>query len=128
MLLLDTHALIWLASDHSSFSDRVIDELEQQADRLYYSSISLLEMGLLHVKKRVSFQLPPNDMMSKIIAHYGLQEILVDREIAWLSSTLPFIHTDSFDRLLIASAMVHKMIIITKDQTIPLYPSIKTIW
>jgi PIN domain nuclease of toxin-antitoxin system len=40
---------------------------------------------------------------------------------------LPFIHRDPFDRILIAQAISDKLVIVTKDQNIPLY-KVKTVW
>ena len=44
-----------------------------------------------------------------------------------ISSNLPFIHKDPFDRLLIAQALSEDMTLITKDGNIPLY-AVKTVW
>jgi PIN domain nuclease of toxin-antitoxin system len=41
---------------------------------------------------------------------------------------LPDIHSDPFDRILIAEALKNKCRLVTKDETIPLYPDVGTVW
>ena len=41
--------------------------------------------------------------------------------------SLPFIHKDPFDRIIIAQAKEENLTILTKDSNIPLY-DIKTLW
>jgi len=128
MLLLDTHVLIWLGMDNSALSAVALKQLDRYASRLYFSSISILEIGQLHVKRRVQFGVDPEEMVSKVILHYNLEEIPVDREIAWASTQLKDIHADPFDRILIATAKLYGMKLVTKDRIIPTYPGVKTIW
>ena len=128
MLLLDTHVLIWLGMDNSALSAAALKQLDRYANRLYFSSISILEIGQLYAKKKVKFGVDPEEMISKIVLHYNLQEIPVDREIAWASTQLKEIHSDPFDRILIATAKLYGMKLVTKDRIIPTYPGVKTIW
>ena len=42
--------------------------------------------------------------------------------------TLPPIHKDPFDRLLVSQARMNAMTLITKDTVIPQYPDVLTVW
>ncbi len=44
------------------------------------------------------------------------------------AGTLPWIHSDPFDRILVATARLHSLPIITADETIAKYPGIRTLW
>lgn len=57
----------------------------------------------------------------------GLKIIPIIAEALELTKSLPFIHNDPFDRLLIAQAKNENMTLITKDNFIPKY-DVKTIW
>jgi len=128
MLLLDTHVLIWLATDLTQLSPRVKLALREHSDHLYVSSISALEIGLLHNQKRIDLTGDPSVFIETALQQHGLQEISVDQQIAWASTQLKDIHSDPFDRILIATAKLHAMKLVTKDRIIPTYPGVKTIW
>jgi PIN domain nuclease of toxin-antitoxin system len=66
----------------------------------------------------------------------ALKAFLIDNEIGILDininhietlSSLPFIHRDPFDRILVAQCMVEKTVLLTKDDAINLYETIETI-
>ncbi len=128
MLLLDTHALVWLATDLTQLSSRVKLALREHSDRLYISSISALEIGLLHNRKRIELKGNPETFIETALRQHGLQEISVHHEIAWASTQLERIHPDPFDRILVATAKLYGMKLVTKDRIIPTYPGVETIW
>jgi len=57
-----------------------------------------------------------------------LEEIPVDSSVAFKAAALPPIHKDPFDRLIIATALIHKLTIVTCDEKIIQYPRLKTLW
>lgn len=57
----------------------------------------------------------------------GINSLPVDEEAALLVARLPRLHGDPFDRLLIAQAIVHGLIIVTPDEAIARY-GIRTVW
>lgn len=128
MLLLDTHAFIWLALDWSNFPVSLFETLEKEAGDLFISSISAVEMGLLVNSGKVSIPCSCDYFLSRNVDHYGVRQIPVDAEIALASTQLPPIHRDPFDRIIIATAQLHDMVILTKDRVIPTYPKVKAVW
>jgi PIN domain nuclease of toxin-antitoxin system len=128
MLLLDTHALIWLATDLSQLTDNAKTAIRYHASDLYISSITALEVSLLVRGGKLKWGRNPHALFRRAVEHHRLAEVPVDSEIAWISAQLPPIHRDPFDRILIATAQKHKMIILTKDQIIPTYPRVKAVW
>ncbi|MBI4209852.1 MAG: type II toxin-antitoxin system VapC family toxin [Deltaproteobacteria bacterium] len=128
MLLLDTHAWVWLASDPSQLTERVKQKIQEEADQLYVSSISALEIALLAKRERLILPLSPSDFVEKSLSHHGIQEIPVNYSIAIASASLPDVHNDPFDRMIIATALLHKMTLISKDAHIAKYPNVKVLW
>lgn len=55
-------------------------------------------------------------------------ELPIDEAIAAASTELPDLHRDPFDRLLIATAIQHALLLATPDNTMPRYPKLKTLW
>jgi PIN domain nuclease of toxin-antitoxin system len=66
--------------------------------------------------------------VERALGYYGVQELPLNREVAMKGVALPDIHNDPIDRILIAEALQHRCLLVTKDEKIPLYPGVKTIW
>lgn len=128
MLLLDTHALIWLATDLSQLTDVAKAAIRLNASELHVSAISALEISLLTKCGKLKWGKKPLSRFERALKHHCITEIPVGSEIAWESGQLPQIHRDPFDRIIIATAQVHGMTILTKDRTIPTYSKVKAIW
>ena len=127
MYLLDTHAFIWLLSASKLLPPQLRQRLLNDPPELYFSSISGLEIALLIKRQRLSLPLSAADFITKGLSHHHIHEIKVDWKIAVAASNLPDIHDDPFDRILIATANLNGLTMITKDEIIPRYP-VKTIW
>jgi PIN domain nuclease of toxin-antitoxin system len=66
--------------------------------------------------------------MQKAALHHGVQDLPLTREIAMAAVTLPEIHNDPFDRILVAEALHHGCRLVTKDETILRDPGMKAVW
>ena len=128
MLLLDTHALIWLATDLSQLTDAAKSAIRFHASELHISAITALEISLLTKCEKLKWGKNPFLLFERALKHHCVKEVPVDFGVAWQSAQLPPIHRDPFDRIIIATAQKHGMTILTKDRTIPTYPKVKAIW
>ncbi|WP_446008380.1 type II toxin-antitoxin system VapC family toxin [Candidatus Electrothrix sp.] len=128
MLLLDTCALLMLAGRREDIPDRVIKKLTAQADELFISTISSFEIVLKHRLGKLVLPLTAEEWYCKAIEGYAIEEIPVNSAVAMRSASLPFIYKDPCDRIIIATALEHRMPIITPDRMIPQYHGIKVIW
>lgn len=128
MLLLDTHALIWLATDLSELPEAAKSAIRDNAASLYVSSISALEVSLLTQCGKLDWGRNSRARYERALEHHHVTEVPVLGNIAWNSGRLPALHRDPFDRIIIATALEHRMTIVTKDQTIPTYPRVKVVW
>lgn len=128
MLLLDTHALVWLASDQSLLTEHGRDVIRRAAGRLFLSAISSLEIALLVKRNRLDLPLRPEQFVAESLRHHGITEIPVDSKIAMAAAALPDIHNDPFDRILAATAIIHGLELLSKDIVLPRYPGLKVVW
>ena len=128
MLLLDTHAFVWLASDQARLPRSALDTIRRSAGRLYLSAISALEIGILVKRGRLSLPVAPAEFVERALRQHGIQEMPVDRRIALASTQLPDIHNDPFDRIVIATAQIHDLHILSRDRVIPTYPDTVVVW
>ncbi len=128
MLLLDTCALLMLAGRREDLPDKVIKKLAAQADELFVSTISSFEIVLKSRLGKLVLPMPAEEWYRKAVEGYSIEEIPVSSAIAMKSASLPFLHKDPCDRIIIATAVEHKMPVVTADQIIAQYPGIKVIW
>lgn len=128
MLLLDTCVLLWLDSDPARISAHAMENLRIHEQALYFSAISALEIGTKCRKGKLIPPMPPAQWLAEIVRSHGLIEKTIDSEIAMRAASLPLLHSDPFDRLLIATAQIHKMTIVTPDSEIAKYPDITILW
>ena len=127
MVLLDTHTFVWLASDLKMLSPKARQTIDK-ADNLYLSSASVWEVGLLVKKGRLTLPLEASEFVERAVKQHGIMEIPIDGTIALASVGLPMIHNDPFDRVIVATARIYRMSIVSKDQVIPTYPRTKVLW
>ena len=128
MILLDTHALVWLASDPDRLSDAARACIRANPASLHISVVSAWEMSLLIKRGRLTLPLPPEEFLTRAIAHHGLIELPLTRQVAQASVSLPDLHNDPFDRVLIAECHARALSLISCDTVIPRYPGIRVVW
>ncbi len=128
MLLFDTHAFVWLASTPKKLSSAARRAIQDHADHLYLSSISALEIAVLVKRKGLTLPMGPAEFIGRALKQHGMQELPVDRSVAVASTALPDIHNDPFDRIIIATAQLYGLAIVSRDHLIGSYPGVKIIW
>ena len=118
MILLDTHAALWLRAGDAKLGPVARAEIEQawQAEEVAMSAISFWEMAMLREKGRIGY---PDDVSRWRLdqLNQGLIEIPVDGEIGIRANALPDFHADLADRIIVATAMNGHQLV-TADQRI----------
>ena len=106
MILLDTHALVWMNQDDAALGKaaRRLLQTAWDAQDLAVSAISFWECEMLHVTKRVRHLQSPIVWRAQLLAA-GLIGIPVDGEIAMLSVHLDLPHKDPADHFIAATAI-----------------------
>jgi len=123
-LVLDTHVWIWLESDPDRLGESARSRIEQAArsGRLWVSVMSVWEIGMLVAKDRIRLSMPVDEWVRQASVTPGMQMLGVTPEIALESTRLPDTpHGDPIDRLLMASARVHNLTLVTADEKILAY-------
>jgi PIN domain nuclease of toxin-antitoxin system len=123
--LWDTHALIWAMEDDPHLS-AAIRKVAQQAGENAVCGISLWEVACLVDKKRIKLSIPLTEWMDKVVGRLPILNITGD--IAAKSYALGKFHGDPADRIIVATALVHRLMIVTKDEKISKCHGVKTIW
>ena len=126
--LLDTHIWIWSQESPEHLGEKSRRELADITQERFVSAIStfeiarLIHLGLLRLKHRFT------EWKRASLAELNALTIDVTHEIAWEAYNLPgTFHNDPADRVLVATARVAKLTLITADDLILRYPHVKTV-
>lgn len=120
-LLLDTCAIIWIASREPIRPEAksAIDGAVGGDDKVRVSPISAWELGLLSAKGRLPTAVPPANLFRDVAMADGVKVESLSPEVLIASSFLPgTLHRDPADRILIATARAHGLTLVTRDRTI----------
>jgi PIN domain nuclease of toxin-antitoxin system len=119
--LLDTHYLIWALLDHSKIRPNIRSILSDPENQLFFSVSSIWEIAIKRGSHRPYFLYDPRVIRRHLIDD-GYFEIPILSQHAVEVDSLPPIHKDPFDRILIAQAKVEGITLLTADATIAQYP------
>ena len=119
-LLLDTHLLLWAASEPKRLSAKARTLLLDPANQLVFSSASLWEVSIKNGLDRSDFNVDPRRLWRMLLVN-GYRELPIASEHTVAVSELPPLHTDPFDRLLVAQARVEGLILLTADKAVAKY-------
>ncbi|MEX1118616.1 MAG: type II toxin-antitoxin system VapC family toxin [Terrimicrobiaceae bacterium] len=124
-VLLDTCALFALSE--GSLSAKALQVIEG-ADTVVVSIVSPWEIAIKLASGKLILKEPVLSWFDGMVGRYLLQVESLDAETACSAASLPPLHRDPFDRILVAMAQRHSLTIITSDSLIPTYPRIQTVW
>lgn len=119
-LLLDTHLLLWAASEPERLSARARTLLLDPANHLVFSSASLWEISIKNGLDRADFNVDPRRLWRMLLVS-GYRELPVTSEHAVAVNELPSLHKDPFDRILVAQARVEGLTLLTVDKAVAKY-------
>lgn len=120
-LLLDTHVLLWAASEPERLPATAFALLEAGENQLVFSVASLWEVAIKSALGRSDFQVDAAVLRRGLIEN-GYEELTINGEHAAAVATLPPLHRDPFDRMLVAQAQVEGITLLTMDSLVARYP------
>lgn len=125
--LLDTHALIWAATDDDRLGTRAAKAIfSTPYEQLAISDVSLQEVGMLLHLGKIQFKDSPEKVFALIFAH--LTVLPISFEIAIAAPALDLPHSDQFDRIICATARHHDIPLISRDGNITDSKIVEVIW
>jgi PIN domain nuclease of toxin-antitoxin system len=119
--LVDTQVAIWALLDDPRLSKTARDLLGNPANECFFSVSSIWEIAIKRALKKPDFLYDPREIRRQLISN-GYDELTIQSRHAVEVDSLPPIHKDPFDRMLIAQAMVEGIILLTADASIARYP------
>lgn len=126
-LLLDTHALIWWLAADRALSSTARAAIADSSNDVFVSAASAWEIATKH---RIG-KLPEAGLLAADVAGFVSEQAFIELPVTirhgQLAGSLPGIHKDPFDRILVAQAIVADMPIVSRDEILSAY-GIARLW
>lgn len=123
--LLDTHAFLWYLLGNPNLGSKAKEAIDTKTG-LYFSIASLWEISIKINLGKLQLNRPFEDLR-KELQYINVQLLPITFEDTQLYANLPIHHRDPFDRILVAQAMNHSLVLISRDAAFDAY-SIERVW
>ena len=118
-LLLDTQIILLAAMDKLPLS--ALEYIMDEANELFFSSASIWEVVIKRGLNRDDFDVDPNLLLDCLLEN-GYKQIHITSKHALLTGTMPAIHKDPFDRIILAQSIGEGLHLLTTDRIMAEYP------
>jgi PIN domain nuclease of toxin-antitoxin system len=116
-LLLDTHVFLWWNQNDSRLQSAHRQAICLPENQVYVSAASVWEIGIKRKIGKLAFA----GSIADAIGKHRLEALSISAEHAEAAGSLPAIHSDPFDRLLVAQAHLEGLTLVTVDEQILRY-------
>jgi len=117
-ILLDTNVLLRVGTD--TLPPKAIPYIDDESNTLLFSPISIMEIVIKSRKKLPDFRIDPLTFYNKLLLA-GYKELPVISRHSLMIESLPYLHKDPFDRLLLAQATCEGISFLTIDKILAKY-------
>ncbi len=121
-LLLDTHVFLWYISADPQLPVTFRDAIRDPANQVYLSAASVWEAVIKYALGKLPLPEPPAEYLPRQREAHRITALPVEEAAFVHLATLPPLHRDPFDRILIAQALQHGMRLATVDDVVSSYP------
>lgn len=126
-LLLDTNAFLYSIVDSPALSRRARSLVENLENELLLRIASVWEMAIKVSIGKLTIAQPLDQLIANQLDEARITILPITVSHAAAMSTLPLLHRDPFDRMLVAQCMVEGASLISSDATLDQYP-IERLW
>ncbi len=119
-LLLDTHIALWAISDDPRLSEAARTLITAPENEIFVSAASIWEISIKHGLTRSNMPISGREALT-YFSESGYRLLAITPEHAASIETLPSLHTDPFDRMLVAQALYEPLRLVTHDTQVAQY-------
>ncbi len=126
-ILLDTHTTLWFLAGDKRLSRSARDVIESEENVRVFSDASLWEIAIKQSLGKLKLSGPWESRLMTALKRNAIDSLPIEKSHIFGVASLPFHHRDPFDRLLISSAMVEGLPIVTDDPVFRKY-RVEVVW
>lgn len=123
-LLLDTHIFLWYIANDKRLTQAWSRAIRDPDNEVYLSVVSLWEAIIKYSTGKLPLPEAPETYIPSLRRHHQIISLAVEEVDVAQVATLPLLHSDPFDRLLIGQAIQHGLTLVTVDAAIRAYPMV----
>lgn len=120
-ILLDTHLILWAAVSPDDLPTEAYQLIEDESNELFFSAASIWEIAIKSNLQKVDFHIDVRVLRRNLLDN-GYSELPIESAHAVFIESLPQLHKDPFDRILIAQATEEGITLLTSDKQVAKYP------
>jgi len=124
---IDSHALIWFVDQHQQLSSTSQAAMSDPSNELLLSAGSIWEIAIKIGLGKLVLTQPYLPWMSQALGDLGITILPITVEYAHAQASLPKHHSDPFDRLIVAQAIIEKVSVVSADARMDAY-GITRLW
>lgn len=119
MIVLDTHALLWMDRNDAALgpSTRTLIEQSWRKEGVAVCALSFWEVAMLEARGRISLPVAAQLWRTDLL-QAGVREIPLDGQLALIAASLDNFHKDPADRFIVATVVHHRALLVTADSQI----------
>ncbi len=119
-LLLDTHVALWAITDDPRLPEKARTSIGDRSNQVYVSAASVWEIAIKHAVKRDDMPVSGSQALAFFRAS-GYELLDITAAHAASVETLPALHSDPVDRLIVAQALSEPLRLMTRDAMLARY-------
>jgi PIN domain nuclease of toxin-antitoxin system len=121
-VLIDTHVFLWWNEGSAELSKKALRILADPANTLVFSVASAWEIAIKAQSGKLRLPEDAATYVKTRTAHYGMEILPIHLAHALALQSLPLLHRDPFDRILVVQSQIEGLSILTADPAIRSYP------
>lgn len=127
-LLLDTHVFLWYIAANPRLPAAFRAAIQDPANEVFLSVVSVWEAVVKHGLGKLPLPDPPAEYLPRQRDAHGIAALPIDEGAMRHLAALAPLHRDPFDRLLVAQALQHGLMLATVDPAViayhaPMFPA-----
>ena len=128
MIVLDTHAWIWWAAQSAKLGRRARSRIES-AERIGVAAVSVWEVAMLVAKRRIEFDRPTLTWVRQALLLPRIELLALTPEVCIRAAELgPAFPGDPADRMIVATAIEARAVLLTRDKRLRTAELVDTVW
>jgi PIN domain nuclease of toxin-antitoxin system len=127
-LLLDTHVFVWALSLPHRLPGHIAQLMSNPENNIHVSAASIWEIAIKRPLGRMGAPSMSSSDAVELCQESGFGILAISAIHAMAVESLPLLHADPFDRLIVAQALTEPMRLITHDRQLAAYSDTIIAW